>query len=629
MLRWAVKLGSVGVPAARAVGDSTGLPLRHRMLHRATRGPVQRRAHGPVAHRESRQGAPVGRRARPRPKLVPPPKPAAESGEEAAPAELPDPPAAPPAEPRAEDQQSQHRGTDLPTLATGARPPADDGRSRLTIKTAAHPVRVADVRQTAYAEPVGGEQVAPPQRLAIPSVLPGADAPPLKVPRFDRDQPTEERLRQIESLFKPLPEIVAESVVPHDPAKPALALAELQQLAYDNSPKLRQAAADVETARGQAIQAGLYPNPVAGYEGDNMHQGNTAGLQGGFVSQEFVTAHKNKLARDVALHDMQAAEFALRRTRIELASLVRNGYFDVLVAQQRVKYTRALAEAAERVYRAQIELVAGGEAAAYEPLQLRVFALQARNAVRRAENAYLASWRQLAANLGLPDLAAAELAGSVDAPPPRVTYQAALNYLLAQHTDLAIAQTQIDKALVNLRLQRVTPIPNVNVLTVFQHDSTTLPNNAAFNLQVGVPLPVFNNNRGNIVAAEAQLVGAQQNWNDTRNTLTARLADIFQRYASNTTIAASYRTDILPDQVRTSRGVYEQFRQAGDAVDFAQVVVSWQALSQVIQDYLGALDDQWQAVVDLAQLLQVDDLFAMSAAVGGQPEPVPLGESAP
>jgi cobalt-zinc-cadmium efflux system outer membrane protein len=314
---------------------------------------------------------------------------------------------------------------------------------------------------------------------------------------------------------------------------------------------------------------------------------------------------------------VQAAEFALRRTRIELATAVRNGYFDVLVAQQRVRYARLLPQLAETVYRAQIELVAGGEAAAYEPLQLRVFALQAGNAVRRAENSYLAAWRQLAANLGLPQLAPAELAGSVDAPVPRVTYDAALNYLLTHHTDLAIAQTQIDKAVINLRLQRVTPIPNVNVLTVYQHDATTPPYNAAFNLQVGVPLPVFNNNRGNIVAAEAQLVSMQQTMTDTRNTLTASLAEVFQRYASNSMIAGSYRTDILSDQVRSSRGIYERFRQAGGDVDFAQVVLALQNLGQVVNDYLGALDDQWQAVVDLAQVLQIDDLFALEATLAG------------
>ena len=477
------------------------------------------------------------------------------------------------------------------------------------------------IRQAAFADgataPAAG---APPLRFSIPKALPGADAPSLRLPPFDPKTPAEERQRQVESLFQPLPGLPAETIS-HEPGRAAPTLADLQQWAYENSPKLRQAAAAVDTARGQAIQAGLYPNPMAGFEQDTGRSGDTAGQYGGFVSQEFVTAKKLQLARDAALMEVSAAEMALRRARVDLASDVRNGYFDVLVAQERVRLSRALAQLSEEVYRAQIELVAGGEAAAYEPLQLRVFALQARNAVRRAENDHLSAWRQLAANMGLPNLAPLALTGSVDSPVPRVQYEAALNYLLAHHTDLAIAQMQIDKSLYNLRLQRVTPIPNINVQAVFQQDTTAPPNNFTYNLQVGVPLPIFNNNRGNIVAGEAQLVGAQQTLTDTHNRLTANLADAFNRYASNTLISESYRTDIMRDQVRTYRGIYDRFRQAGDAVDFAQVVVAQQALAQVINDYLSSLSDQWHAVVDLAQVLQIDDLFQMETLVGSGPEP--------
>ena len=171
---------------------------------------------------------------------------------------------------------------------------------------------------------------------------------------------------------------------------------------------------------------------------------------------------------------------------------------------------RALAKLSEEAYQAQTELVVGGEAAAYEPLQLRVFALQARNAVTVAENQHLASWRQLAAALGLPDMPPGMLRGSADAALPEVSYEAALDYLLGHHTDLIIAQTQIDKAAYNLKLQRVTPIPDVDVYTAVQYDDTTSLNNTTYNLQVSVPLPLLNRNRGNIIAGEAEVVRARQ-----------------------------------------------------------------------------------------------------------------------
>jgi cobalt-zinc-cadmium efflux system outer membrane protein len=177
------------------------------------------------------------------------------------------------------------------------------------------------------------------------------------------------------------------------------------------------------------------------------------------------------------------------------------------------------------------------------------------------------------------------------------------------------AQTQIDKADYKLKLQRVTPIPDVSVYSAVQYDDTTPLNSTTYNLQVSMPLPLLNRNRGNIIAGEAELVSARQNWSTTRNTLTAKLADAYNRYLSNRKVAETYRREILRDQVRIFRGIYERYRQAGESVDFAQVVLAQQQLSQSINEYPDALTAQWQAFVDLAEVLQIDDLFQIDAAL--------------
>jgi cobalt-zinc-cadmium efflux system outer membrane protein len=458
-------------------------------------------------------------------------------------------------------------------------------------------------------------------RFSIPRELPGAEAPPLRVPPFASDRSLAERRAELADIFPAVPALPSESVFPAEPGETALTLADLQQTALANSPVLRGAAAEVEAARGEAIQAGAYPNPIVGYEADTVNTIETSGYQGGFVTQKFITAGKLSLAQNAALMDVQAAELALRRAQIAVASEVRRQCFAALIAQQRVQYARALAALSEEAYQAQTELVVGGEAAAYEPLQLRVFALQARNAVTVAENQHLACWRQLAAALGVPDLPPALLRGSAELAVPELPYEAALDYLLAHHTDLIIAQTQIDRAGYNLQLQRITPIPDVDVYTAVQYDDTTSLNNTTYNLQVSVPLPLLNRNRGNIIAGEAEMVRARQGWNTARNTLTATLADAYARYLSNRQIAQTYRQEILRDQVRIYRGIYDRYRQAGDSVDFAQVVIAQQELSRSISEYLEALTAQWQAYVDLAEVLQLDDMFQLEPCLvpGGEP----------
>src|SRR5262249_52247684 len=79
--------------------------------------------------------------------------------------------------------------------------------------------------------------------------------------------------------------VIAITTLPPPSAIPVIPtdLAELLRVAMENSPSLKQAAADVAAARGAAIQAGLNPNPTVGYQGDQIGSDHTAGQQGAFV----------------------------------------------------------------------------------------------------------------------------------------------------------------------------------------------------------------------------------------------------------------------------------------------------------------------------------------------------------
>lgn len=447
----------------------------------------------------------------------------------------------------------------------------------------------------------------PSKRFKIPEELPGANAAPLALPPMDPGQPIEERRTLADSLF---PEIEAPKVEAAAAEGEPLSLTTLQQMAVDNSPVIRQAAANVEQARGQAVQAGLYPNPTVGYEGDTIGTANTAGYNGVFFNQELVTAGKLTLAQNTALQEVRATQADLRKARVRLASDVRRNYFKVLIAQEQLKFTRAISKLSQEVYEAQIDLVAGGEAAPYEPLQLRVFAVQARNNVIQSTNGLNAAWRQLAAAMGLPYMSRQNVGGSVEGLTPSIDYETALT-LLQRHSDLLAANARIAKANYNLRLQEVTPIPNVSLYAAFQHDDTTPLSDYSTNVQVSAPVPVFDRNQGNITSAHAELVRARQDLTDTNNTLMSSLAENFNRYETSRTISESYRTDLVPDQVRVYRGVYDRFLIDGQSVDFAQVVVAQQTLGQVVTSYMQSLTDAWMATVDLAELLQVDDLLTM------------------
>ncbi len=478
----------------------------------------------------------------------------------------------------------------------------------------------AGVHATAFTQPApstpASEPIPPPsaepatgshQPLQIPSDLPGSEAPPIRLPAINPRQPQPERVAEIERLFRPLPELPA-AMQSAQGAAP-LSLAELQNMALRQNPLVQQAMADVQSARGAAIQAGALPNPTVGFAEDNVNTGDTAGYQGVAISQTIPTGGKLALARRAAQVEVENAQLTLRRTRSELMVQVCSNYYAVLVARERIKVNRALSEFAEQVYRAQIGRTKTGQAAPYEPLQLRVLVVQARAQLIQSQNEYGAAWRRLAATLSAPDMLPAEVVGDVNLAVPGLDHQAAWQWILDHHTNLMIARNGVAKAQDLLRLAKLTPwVPDINVDGAIQHNNTVAPYGTAYNLHAGIAIPLFDRNRGNILSAEAALMRACQEYNRARNELAASLADNFARYQSQRVLLDYYRTQILQDQVQSYRAIYQRYQQDTDSVEFNDVVTAQQTLASAVSTYIQALGDQWQAMVDMAGLLQLDDL---------------------
>ncbi len=399
----------------------------------------------------------------------------------------------------------------------------------------------------------------------------------------------------------------------------AMTLNDLQQIALRTNPTIRQAHQEIQAARGAALQAGLYPNPSIGYEGSTVGQGNENGVrspgqEGGFIAQTIVTAGKLTIARQAALQEVQISEQRLKQTEADVQANVRRGYFAVLSAQKKFETSKALAQLTDELYDVLLLQMKIGEVAAYEPMQIRVLALEARVRLVQAHNRYISAWRQLAATLGTPGEPLTAVAGKIDMPVPHFDHDAVLAYVLANHTDVLAAQQGVYKARFLERLAEVQPIPDLAVYVAFQKDYTTPPYGLVANVGVGVPVPFWNRNQGNIQAARAMVGKAQAENLRVRNELTGKIAEAFERYDNNRTLLVMYKTQILPNQVQAFRAGVARHAAVGDkTVSYNDLVIAQQTLEVLIHSYLGVLSEQWVATVDIAHLLQTRDLFQMQA----------------
>lgn len=446
-----------------------------------------------------------------------------------------------------------------------------------------------------------------PQRkldLEISPRLPGAEAPRIAFPR----DPAEVD-REIRRQFPELPPLPVEPKPQPGPNSQPYTLADLQRLAAANSPVLRQAASDVEAAKGNLLQAMTYTNPTIAYVQYPSNNNNTAASNGGFVDQPISTGGKVKLGVASAQMDLDNAVLALKRARMDLATAVRKAYFTILVDIQTLIVNRALAQLSDEIYRLQVGLLRGAQAAPYEPTALRAQAFTNRLAYKQAIAAYVYDWKALVATLGLPQLPLSEVAGEVDQFIPYYDYDQVRTYVLQNHTDVLTARNTLRQSQYNLKLAQVTPVfPDIDVNLGLQKDFANPPFGVYQTLVLGLPVPLWNQNKGNIIAAQSALVRASEESHRVEVTLTNALALAYEGYRNNLYAMEYYRRNVLPDLVRYYRGIYAR-RQIDPSSAFGDLVFAQQNLATNVQAYLGMLQSLWTSVVGVADFIQTDELY--------------------
>jgi cobalt-zinc-cadmium efflux system outer membrane protein len=530
---------------------------------------------------------------------------------------------------------------DLAPPGQAAAPRPGDAPEKLSPPKAAVPT---DVQTTALMQagepkkPLTPEELAA-QRLQVPGVIPGSET---QLPDF-KGMTEGQRREAIKKLFPDMPALEPEPAAQPGPGGKPYTLADLQLLAARYSPALKQAISDVEAARGTMLQARAYPNPTIAYEADPSSSG-TGGptFEGISIDQPIKTAGKLKLQEAAARMDYLNAELALRRARSDLSTQVRNAYFGLLVTREALRVNRGVARLTDEVFLIQRDL-SESLAAYYEAGTLRAQAGQARLAYQQSLFAYQAAWRTLVAAVGLRerDMPLAEVAGRIDAFVPLYDYDKVLARVLTTHTDVLSAQNGIEKARYSLKLQQITPwFQDMDVQLKVQKDFTTPPGQVVPSVTIGMPLPVWDQNKGNVIAAEAAMVRAREQPHAAELTLTNNVTTAFSSYRQNLQALEDYRRTILPFQVLAYRGVFFRRAQVGAVgrtpVAFADLVTAQQALTQSVSTYLGILGTLWTSVVSVADALQTDDLFQLAEPQSLPPipdldhlAPLPCGHDCP
>lgn len=385
-----------------------------------------------------------------------------------------------------------------------------------------------------------------------------------------------------------------------EPPAAVMTLDSATVLAESINPILAQSAADVEAARGKALQVGLYPNPIA-QGGATQAAGNESQYYFG-LSQEIVTKHKLQLNRTAAQREVYQAELAFVRNRFALLTAVRQGYFVALASQRRVEVLTKLLEITKKSAEASERLQIAGETARADSLLFEIEVEKAEVALENSQAQLTAARKQLAAIIGLRDLNVDRLVGNL-----KVSLNEALEPILIEgylpyNAEVQIAEQEVDKARTLLRRAQVEPFPNVTVYGGYQYQVVQINNMGLFS--ASVPLPLWNRNQGNIATGYAHIQKASAHVAQTQNQIARQMADLIGRYRVADQQVYRYEERIIP-KAREGVTITQEAFILGQFNSF-RLLQSQRGLVESNLGYISALEARFVAAAELAGLTQLE-----------------------
>jgi cobalt-zinc-cadmium efflux system outer membrane protein len=408
-----------------------------------------------------------------------------------------------------------------------------------------------------------------------------------------------------------------------------LTLADLERMALQTNPTLAQAQAAIRAAEGRRAQAGMWPNPVVGYRGEEFSTRafNEKSEHYGFIDQTILLGGKlGKSQRIFAQDKVQAEQEAIaQRQRQRILNTVRILFYEALGAQRRIETRAELVRIAREAVGVTEQLFNVGQADRPDTYEIEIEAQRSQLDLIMAENRQDQVWQQLGAVLGDPFLKPTCLIGDLEKGLPALDQETALATLLGGSPELKRARAAIERARAAIARAKAERVPDLFLRGGFGYSSELLESRnprlarrktgpEGF-FEVGVRLPIFNRNQGNIAAAAAEFEIAERESRRVELALRARMAAAFRTYRNALRVVTQYERHVLPRAKRGYQLYLAGFKQMAAA--YPQMLIAQRTLFQTQDTYIDALVDAWQSAIQIQGFLLTGGL---DAPIGARPE---------
>jgi cobalt-zinc-cadmium efflux system outer membrane protein len=315
------------------------------------------------------------------------------------------------------------------------------------------------------------------------------------------------------------------------------------------SPKMQAAQFGIEAAAGTQRQAELRPNPEASVGIENF--ANVGGLNGVAVTETTVGVSqlielggKRDARRAVAGAGRASAETDVRVARLDLRRDVTVAYANALAAQQQLAIAKELEAAARQVLGDVTRRVNAARDPLFQRSKAEVASATSAIARQNAESALSAALEMLGRYWGVPTVNES-LSEEGFLPPGPPLSLASYEERLKTAPDLERYRKAITTREAELQLARANAVPDLTANAGVRHFGGTSA--VALVAGLSIPIPIFNQNQGEISRAGSDVKRAAQDLRQAELERTQQLISYRSQWNSAWVEANAIRDRSLPE----------------------------------------------------------------------------------
>ncbi len=369
-------------------------------------------------------------------------------------------------------------------------------------------------------------------------------------------------------------------------ASEALSMEEIVAQALSENPELLVAEAAVAGARGDRRATGQWKNPEIAAEygekrvsdgfGDLTAKGNSQHYS---IQQTFEFPGKASLRKAIADHNIQLAELSLEQMRLGVAARARTLTIQWLAAEKEAVSARDVADRSDTLVKMLSKRAAAGvqsllDQRIIEASMVNIHTM-AREAEEKKENA------RIALNVLRGKGANDPLVVKTPLSPPSSMGDWNFLYGRIQETnlDLKVKERESSRAEKSLSHARIGAAPDIAIGPFFSKENVP-EQERVMGLGMSLPLPLWDNNRGQIDTAKAGVAAAHAQYSQAQRNAERELA---QEYTS-------YRL-AMEQLVKTPPKHLEGLGEAAELADrhYRLGGISVQTYIEMQDQYLGAV----------------------------------------